>query len=96
MPDSTKLGSCWMSRGASDATKMPLQCPGADQLTYSSYLRIPELLSLQQQQSTPPQHDELLFIVIHQTYELWFKELLHDLDAVVGCFRRVSADAGAR
>jgi aminocarboxymuconate-semialdehyde decarboxylase len=52
-------------------------------LTYSSYLKISELLDLQHAQSDPPHHDELLFIVIHQTYELWFKELLHDLDQVV-------------
>ena len=66
------------------------------QLTYSSYLRVPELLSLQQELSSPRQHDELLFIVIHQTYELWFKELLHDLDAVVSCFRHVGADPASR
>lgn len=54
-----------------------------EQLTYSSYLRVPELLSLQHPQSSPPHHDELLFIIVHQSYELWFKELLHDLDAVV-------------
>ncbi len=57
------------------------------QLTYSSYLKIPELLELQQPQSKPPHHDELLFILVHQTYELWFKELLHDLDAVVANLR---------
>jgi aminocarboxymuconate-semialdehyde decarboxylase len=57
--------------------------PQADQLTYSSYLKVPELLKLQQAQSVPEHHDELLFIIVHQTYELWFKELLHDLDAVV-------------
>ena len=55
-----------------------------EQLTYSLYLRVPELLSLQHPQSTPQHHDEMLFIIVHQTYELWFKELLHDLDAVVG------------
>jgi len=54
-----------------------------DQLTYSSYLKVPELLTLQDPQSTPQHHDELLFIIVHQTYELWFKELLHDLDGVV-------------
>jgi aminocarboxymuconate-semialdehyde decarboxylase len=58
--------------------------PQPEQLTYGSYLKIPELLSLQESQSSPPHHDELLFIIVHQTYELWFKELLHDLDAVVG------------
>ena len=46
--------------------------------TYSSYLRVPELLSLQTPRGTEPEHDELLFIVIHQTYELWFKTLLHE------------------
>jgi aminocarboxymuconate-semialdehyde decarboxylase len=51
-------------------------------LTYGSYLHVPDLLKLQNQLSSPPTHDELLFIIIHQTYELWFKELLHDLDAV--------------
>ena len=49
-------------------------------VTYSSYLKIDELLRLQQPLSDGPEHDELLFIVIHQVYELWFKELLHELD----------------
>ena len=49
-------------------------------LTYSSYLKIEELLSLQQPLSDGPEHDETLFIIIHQVYELWFKELLHELD----------------
>jgi tryptophan 2,3-dioxygenase len=57
-------------------------------LTYGSYLRIPELLALQQRLSDPPHHDELLFIVIHQVYELWFKQLLHELDAAVGFLER--------
>ena len=51
--------------------------------TYGSYLRIDELLDLQQPLSKPPEHDELLFIVIHQVYELWFKEVLHELDELV-------------
>ena len=51
--------------------------------TYASYLKIDELLSLQQPRSTGPEHDEMLFIVIHQVYELWFKELLHELDRVI-------------
>jgi aminocarboxymuconate-semialdehyde decarboxylase len=65
--------------------------PEPGQLTYSSYLRVPELLELQQPQSIPAHHDELLFIIVHQTYELWFKELLHDLDAVVENLRRAGA-----
>ena len=52
-------------------------------LTYGSYLRVPELLALQQPLSEPAHHDELLFIVIHQVYELWFKQTLHELDAAV-------------
>ena len=49
-------------------------------VTYSSYLKIDELLSLQQPVSDGPEHDEMLFIVVHQVYELWFKCLLHELD----------------
>ena len=51
-------------------------------VTYAGYLKIDELLSLQQPRSKGPEHDELLFIVIHQVYELWFKEMLHELDRV--------------
>jgi aminocarboxymuconate-semialdehyde decarboxylase len=61
-----------------------------ERLSYSSYLQVPEMLELQHPQSVPEHHDELLFIIVHQTYELWFKELLHDLDAVVASL------AGAR
>ena len=52
-------------------------------LSYGSYLRVPELLELQQPLSEPAHHDETLFIVIHQVYELWFKQTLHELDAAV-------------
>ncbi len=48
--------------------------------TYSEYLKLDQLLGLQQPVSEGPEHDEMLFIVIHQVYELWFKELLHELD----------------
>jgi aminocarboxymuconate-semialdehyde decarboxylase len=65
-------------------------------LTYSSYLKVPELLELQQPQSSPPHHDEMLFILVHQTYELWFKELLHDLDAVVANLRSAGAAPQSR
>src|SRR5438132_11644899 len=51
-------------------------------LSYSSYLRIPELLALQSLHSDPPAHDELLFIVVHQAYELWFKVMLFELESV--------------
>ena len=66
--------------------------PHGEQLTYSSYLKVPELLKLQHPQSSPQHHDELLFIIVHQTYELWFKELLHDLDAVVANLRGAGAN----
>jgi len=56
-------------------------------LTYEQYLRLDALLSLQQPRSEGPEHDEMLFIVIHQVYELWFKELLHELDRVVTLLR---------
>ncbi len=48
--------------------------------TYSEYLKIDELLELQRPLSDGPEHDEMLFIVIHQVYELWFKQVLHELD----------------
>jgi len=48
-------------------------------LTYGSYLRLDELLELQTPVSDGPEHDEMLFIVIHQVYELWFKQILHEL-----------------
>lgn len=50
-------------------------------LTYGSYLRLPVLLDAQHLESDPPAHDELLFITIHQVYELWFKQLLHESTA---------------
>jgi tryptophan 2,3-dioxygenase len=52
------------------------------ELTYASYLKLEALLDLQDPRSTPPEHDEMLFIVIHQVYELWFKELLHEIEKV--------------
>ena len=51
-------------------------------LTYSEYLKLDQLLALQQPLSRPVEHDELLFIVMHQVHELWFKLLLHELEKV--------------
>ncbi|HWR15323.1 MAG TPA: tryptophan 2,3-dioxygenase family protein [Terriglobales bacterium] len=65
-------------------------------LTYGSYLKISDLLALQELKSSPPKHDELLFIIIHQTYELWFKELLHDLDAIVASMKAVAVNSASR
>jgi tryptophan 2,3-dioxygenase len=50
-------------------------------LSYQSYLKVPELLDQQSLLSDPPAHDELLFIVVHQVYELWFKQLLFELES---------------
>jgi len=52
-------------------------------LSYNEYLKVRELLQLQRTLSDPVSHDELLFIVIHQTYELWFKQILHEIDATI-------------
>lgn len=49
-------------------------------LDYNEYLKLNALLDLQEPRSEPPEHDEMLFIVIHQVYELWFKLLLHELE----------------
>ncbi len=55
-------------------------------LTYGSYLKIDALLDLQEPASSPAEHDEMLFIIIHQVYELWFKQLLHELDRIKTLF----------
>ena len=52
-------------------------------LSYNKYLKVPELIRLQETLSDPASHDELLFIIIHQTYELWFKQILHEIDATL-------------
>jgi tryptophan 2,3-dioxygenase len=63
--------------------------PTSKPLTYVSYLRLEELLALQQPRSAGPEHDEMLFIVVHQVYELWFKQVLHELR-----YLRSALDAG--
>ena len=66
--------------------------PGSEKtFTYASYLALDELLALQRPESD--EHDEILFIVIHQVYELWFKEMLHEADWLVG--RLAGGDTGA-
>jgi tryptophan 2,3-dioxygenase len=54
------------------------------QLTYGGYLRLDQLLAQQVPQADPPAHDELLFITVHQVYELWFQQLLYELETVRG------------
>jgi len=56
---------------------------GSDEgLSYGTYLKVPQLIALQELLSDPPAHDELLFIVVHQTYELWFRQLLFELESI--------------
>jgi len=64
----------------------------SEAVTYGKYLKIDELLDLQQPRDEV-EHDEMLFIVIHQVYELWFKEVLHELDY---CGRLLAAGDAAR
>jgi len=52
-------------------------------LSYNQYLRVQDLINLQDCLSDPAHHDELLFITVHQAYELWFKQILHELDAAI-------------
>jgi len=81
MASSAPSGSGCPMSAAKDSPDAPL--------TYNSYLRIEELTDLQNCQSDPAHHDEPLFIIIHQAYELWFKLILHELDEV---FRLLADD----
>jgi tryptophan 2,3-dioxygenase len=54
--------------------------PDPQSMTYGRYLKVHDLLDLQEELSSPKEHDETLFIIIHQVYELWFKQILHELD----------------
>ena len=56
-------------------------------LSYNKYLRVPELIELQTLLSSPAHHDELLFITVHQAYELWFKQILHEIDASIASMK---------
>jgi tryptophan 2,3-dioxygenase len=59
------------------------------ELTYSSYLHLDQFLELQEPRSDPPEHDEMIFIITHQAYELWFKLQLHELEKICRDFRDV-------
>ena len=65
-------------------------------LSYNKYLRVPELIDLQACRSSPAQHDELLFITVHQAYELWFKQILHEFDAATALMKEDRAAAAAQ
>src|SRR5207302_1230097 len=65
-------------------------------LSYNKYLRVSELIDLQSCLSTPAQHDELLFITVHQAYELWFKQILHEIDAAIVLMKEDRATEAAQ
>ena len=63
-------------------------------LSYGEYLKLDQLLDSQSLKSTESGnsvHDEMLFIIIHQAYELWFKQILHELDSVLDMLRQLCA-----
>jgi tryptophan 2,3-dioxygenase len=70
------------ARGRKPATAAPGK-KRSGELTYSSYLALDELLALQRPRSTPEHPDELLFIIVHQSSELWFKLILHELQGLI-------------
>lgn len=57
-------------------------------LTYSSYLQLNQILTAQHPRSAGPEHDEMLFIIIHQVYELWFKQIIHETDYLSDLLRQ--------
>jgi len=65
-------------------------------LSYNKYLRVPELIDLQTCLSSPAHHDELLFITVHQAYELWFKQILHEIDAAISLMKEDSANEASQ
>lgn len=68
-----------MTQKSTNAVDAPSFGESGARLSYGSYLNLPDLLGAQVLQSDPPAHDELLFITVHQVYELWFGQLLHEL-----------------
>jgi tryptophan 2,3-dioxygenase len=66
---------------------------GPRELDYGTYLALDELLGLQRPRSRPEHPDELLFIIVHQASELWFKVILHEFDALVERLARADAPA---
>ncbi len=69
---------------------------GGEPLSYNKYLRVRDLIALQDCLSDPAHHDELLFITIHQAYELWFKQILHEIDAAALAMKEDRAPLATR
>jgi tryptophan 2,3-dioxygenase len=75
---------------------MPNEYGQQSSLSYNKYLRVADLIGLQDCLSDPQHHDELLFITIHQAYELWFKQILHEIDAAITLMSENRLAAAAR
>ncbi len=71
-----------------------MQSLSHDQVNYMTYLKVSELLDLQGLLST--HHDEMLFIVIHQVFELWFKQIMHELEELIRCFEADNIQRGIK
>ncbi|MDP2437676.1 MAG: tryptophan 2,3-dioxygenase family protein [archaeon] len=84
-------GSSHADEGDGSSSNVPPLGDGG--IYYSDYLGLDKLLTAQNPESTKagkPAHDEMLFIIVHQTYELWFKQILHELDSIIGIFSQAS------
>jgi tryptophan 2,3-dioxygenase len=83
-------------RKGAKSTFMPNEYGQKPPLSYNKYLRVPDLIALQDCLSDPVHHDELLFITIHQAYELWFKVILQEIDAAIEAMDQDRAAAAER
>ena len=72
------MRGAWPSLRARRSTNSLKRYASRVEITYGQYLKVQELLSLQQPVGEPVEHDETLFIIIHQVYELWFKQQIHE------------------
>lgn len=76
------------------STSPPSGPPDRGGIDYPSYLALDELLRLQRPRSSPEHPDELLFIIVHQASELWFKVILHELDGLIDALQRGDVTGG--
>ncbi len=88
MAASTPIHQRFIEAGDSRRSPPPPVSPSSVALSYGSYLKVDELIALQRPLSRPAHHDEMLFIIIHQVYELWFKQVLHEVDAAMPALDR--------
>jgi tryptophan 2,3-dioxygenase len=74
--------------GESERQPKPDREKQTDEIRYETYLELDKILDAQHLLSTPPHHDEMLFIIQHQVTELWLKLMLHELDAAIECLKQ--------